>query len=356
MLHEFIRDNFVVVVNVLFLLVFLATNTVFDKRITNHFLVSVIILIITIVVGNMEYALSFQTTPTMLRTIATMLGYSLRPYIIYVLILILKYETKREKWLVAIPAIVNTIVEFSALFCGVAFYYNEANVFVRGPLGHMPQICSAFYLILILNLSAQFFKERNYMEAGIVFTIVVVCGVAMMLESVWEFRGMLRVAISLSITFFYLYFCVQTFKRDALTKVLNRHCFYLDSEKNKDKMAAVLSIDLNNLKKINDFQGHAAGDEAICTTAECIRKNLQKGCTLYRTGGDEFMVLCQKNTATIDQLQAMIQKIYEDMKKTPYQCAIGMAEYVDGESFNALCARADEAMYQKKKELKEGEL
>ena len=96
MLHEFIRDNFVVVVNVLFLLVFLATNTVFDKRITNHFLVSVIILIVTIVAGNMEYALSFQTTPTMLRTFVTMLGYSLRPYIIYVLILILKYETKRE--------------------------------------------------------------------------------------------------------------------------------------------------------------------------------------------------------------------------------------------------------------------
>ena len=356
MLHEFIRDNFVVVVNVLFLLVFFSTNTVFDKRITKHFLVSIIILIVTIVAGNMEYALSFRTTPTMLRTVVTMLGYSLRPYIIYVLILILKYDTKREKWLVAIPAILNTVVQFSALFCGLAFYYNDANEFVRGPLGHMPQVCSVFYLLLILNLSVSFFKERNYMEAGIVLTIVVVCGVAMLLESVWEYRGMLRTAISLSITFFYLYFCVQTFKRDALTKVLNRHCFYLDSEKNKDKMMAVLSIDLNNLKKINDFQGHAAGDTAIYTTAECIRKNLLKGCTLYRTGGDEFMVLCQKNAATIEQLQAMINDIYEDMKKTPYQCAIGMAEYIEGESFNSLCARADEMMYQKKKELKEAEL
>ena len=47
-----------------------------------------------------------------------------------------------------------------------------------------------------------------------------------------------------------------------------------DAEKFKDKMIAVLSIDLNNLKKINDFQGHAAGDVAIYTTAECIRKHL----------------------------------------------------------------------------------
>ena len=356
MLHELIRDNFIIVVNVLFLLVFLGTNTVFDKRITKHFLVSIIILIATIVVGNIEYILSFRTAPTMLRTVVTMLGYSFRPYIIYVLILILKYDTKREKWLIAIPAIVNTVVEFSALFCGVAFYYNDANEFVHGPLGHMPQICCAFYLVLIFNLSVRFFKERNYMEAGIVLTIVIVCSVAMTFESVWEYRGVLRVAISLSITFFYLYFCVQTFKRDALTKVLNRHCFYLDSEKNKDKMIAVLSIDLNNLKKINDIQGHAAGDTAIYTTAECIRKNLIRGCTLYRTGGDEFMVLCQKNAATIEQLQSMINSIYAEMKKTPYQCAIGMAEYIEGESFNSLCARADEAMYRKKAELKGIEL
>ena len=355
LLHEFIRENFVIVINILFLLIFLGTNTVFDKQITKKFLISIIILIVIVVMENINYALSFRSTPTMLRTIAAMIGYILRPYIIYVLILILSYETKRERMLIAVPAIFNTIVQFSALFGGLTFAYNEANEFVRGPLGYVPHICSAIYLAMFVNLSIRFFRERNYMEAGIIMAIVAVCGVAIVLESVWDYNGMLRVAISLSITFFYLYFCTQSFKRDALTKVLNRHCFYLDSEKNKGKMMAVLSIDLNNLKKINDIQGHAAGDVAIYTTADCIRKNLLKGCTLYRTGGDEFMVLCQKNTATMEQLQSMVENIYAEMKKTPYQCAIGMAEYIEGESFNSLCARADEAMYQKKAELKKEE-
>ena len=352
MAHELIRDNFVIVVNILFLLVFLATNTVFDKRITKRFLVSIIILIATTVVENVDYILSFWATPTMLRTITHMLGYILRPYTIYVLILILRYETRKERWLVAIPAIINTVVELTALFCGLAFRYNEANEFVRGPLGYMPHICSGFYLVLILLLSAQFFKERNYMEAGIIFTIVVTCVVATALESVWNHEGLLRVASSLSITFFYLYFCAQSFKRDALTKVLNRHCFYRDAEKYKDKMVAVLSMDLNNLKKINDQEGHAAGDIAIFTTAECIRKHLIKGCFLYRTGGDEFMVLCPKHTATKEQLQDMMDKVYAEMQKTPYRCAIGMAEYMEGETFDNLCARADEAMYRVKAELK----
>lgn len=352
MAYDFIRDNFVIVVNILFLIVFLGTNTVFDKRTTKLFMVSIGILIATTVVENIDYALSFKPSPTMLRIVVHMLGYILRPFIIYVLILILKYETRKERWLVAIPAIVNTLVELTALFGGLAFTYNEANEFVRGPLGYTPHICSGFYLVLILLLSAQFFKERNYMEAGIILTIVITCAVATVLESVWGFKGLLRVASSLSITFFYLYFCAQSFKRDALTKVLNRHCFYRDAEKYKDKMIAVLSVDLNNLKKINDSEGHAAGDLAIFTTAECIRKHLIKGCFLYRTGGDEFMVLCPKHAATKEQLLAMMNHVYEEMKTTPYRCAIGMAEYVAGESFDNLCARADEDMYQRKSELK----
>ena len=190
------------------------------------------------------------------------------------------------------------------------------------------------------------------MEAGVIFAIVVMCMVATVLESIWNYPGVLRASISLSITFFYLYFCAQSFKRDALTKVLNRHCFYRDAEMYKEKLSAVLSADLNNLKKINDSKGHAAGDVAICTTAECIQKHLLKGCYVYRTGGDEFTVLCLKQMTSLTQLESMIKDILSEIEKTPYRCAIGMAEYREGESFSSLCARADEAMYLEKERLK----
>ena len=352
MILDYIQNNFVIVANILFLLVFLGTNTVFEKEITKRFFVSIVILIVITVSENIEYAMSLRTEPTMLRVWMAAIGYTLRPIIIYVLILILKYRSKKERTVLAIPLMINAVVSFSAVVCDISFSFDEANEFVRGPLCYTPHICSGFYLVLILILSAQFFKERNYMEAGIILAIVIICAVATTLESIWDMVGLLRVASSLSITFFYLYFCAQSFKRDALTKVLNRHCFYRDAEKYKDRLVAVLSVDLNNLKKINDTKGHAAGDEAIFTTAECIRKNLVKGCYLYRTGGDEFMVLCYKAAVTVEQLYEMMQKIYADMNQTPYRCAIGIAEYRQGEDFNSLCARADDDMYEMKMELK----
>jgi len=352
MAYDFLQHNFFIIANILFLLVFLLTNTVFEKEITRRFFISIIILIILTVSENIEYALGFKAQPTMLRVWMKALGYVLRPMMIYVLILILKYRSKKERLLIGIPLMINTVVSFSSLFCGISFSFDATNQFVRGPLGYTPHICSGFYMLLILFLSIGFFKERNYMEAGIIFSIVMVCVVATVLESVWDHEGLLRVASSLSITFFYLYFCTQSLKRDALTKVLNRHCFYRDAEKYKDKLTAVLSMDLNNLKQINDTHGHAAGDEAIIVTAECIRKNLLKGCYLYRTGGDEFMILCPKHAANIEQLQSMMKAIYQDMEQTTYQCAIGMAEYRQGERFDKLCARADKEMYEMKKNLK----
>lgn len=353
MAYDFVQNNFMIIANILFLLVFLRTNTVFDKEITRRFFVSIIVLILITISENVEYAMSLREEPTMLRVWMAAVGYTLRPVIIYTLILILKYRSRKERMLLAIPLMINGLVSFSAVVCDISFSYDAANDFVRGPLGYTPHICSGLYLVLIIILSAQFFKERNYMEAGIILVIVIICAVATALESVWQYVGLLRAASSLSITFFYLYFCAQSFKRDALTKVLNRHCFYRDAEKFKDKLVAVLSIDLNNLKKINDTEGHAAGDEAIFTTAECIRKNLIKGCYLYRTGGDEFMVLCPKNAVSMEQLRGMMQNVYADMKLTPYRCAIGIAEYREGEKFENLCARADQDMYEIKAKMKQ---
>ena len=190
------------------------------------------------------------------------------------------------------------------------------------------------------------------MEACINLTMVSICLLSSVLESFYQFHGLIRMASSLSLTFFFMYLCAQNFKRDALTRTLNRHSFYRDAENYKNNLIAVLSIDLNDLKQINDSQGHAVGDEAIVTTAECIQKFLMKGCFLYRTGGDEFMVLCPKNATNLEQLDKMVDLIYEAMEQTPYRCSIGLAEHHKGESFNSLCARADEEMYRIKREWK----
>jgi len=352
MAFELTQINFAILVNIFFLSVFLLTNAVFDRKTTKYFTICIVLLLVLTVTESVDYALGYFPERVKLRTAMAMLGYMIRPWLIYLMILVVKYETLKERFVFAIPAVLNVLAESTALFCGLAFYYDEAGVLRHGPLGYSPHICSALYIILFLIFAAQFFKERNYLEAGIILGIVVVCVIATAIESFTDHQGMLRASSTLSLTFFYLYFCAQSFKRDALTKVSNRHCFYRDRQRYKEKLAAILSIDLNGLKKINDTAGHAAGDEAICVTAECIRKNMGKGCYLYRTGGDEFTVLCLKSNFTSEQGAVMIDRIREDMGKTPYRCSIGMAELRSGESFDSLWARADELMYEEKHKMK----
>ena len=63
-LHEFVHENFVIVVNILFLLIFLKTNTVLDKSITKKFLISIAILIMVVIMENINYVLAFRSTTT----------------------------------------------------------------------------------------------------------------------------------------------------------------------------------------------------------------------------------------------------------------------------------------------------
>ena len=72
---------------------------------------------------------------------------------------------------------------------------------------------------------------------------------------------------------------------------MNRQCYYADINNDKDKITAVASVDMNDLKKINDSQGHAEGDKALYTVATClVQGNLSKK-HIYRVGGDEFVIL-----------------------------------------------------------------
>lgn len=111
-----------------------------------------------------------------------------------------------------------------------------------------------------------------------------------------------------------------------------------------------MSIDLNNLKIINDTQGHAAGDIAICTVTEVIQSNLIRNCFLYRTGSDEFMILCFNKT--YDEVNEMVKNIKTNMQQTPYICAMGIAFCTGMDDFDNICKLANQIMYENKRKLK----
>lgn len=90
---------------------------------------------------------------------------------------------------------------------------------------------------------------------------------------------------------------------DELTKCFNRRAYEADIAKlDLNKTWIYLSIDLNELKRANDSYGHAAGDELICAAADCMKHNFQDYGSVYRIGGDEFVVLITKQTECFEKM------------------------------------------------------
>lgn len=150
---------------------------------------------------------------------------------------------------------------------------------------------------------------------------------------------------------------------DLLTKCKSRTAFQIDIEKyekypGKIKSLCIVVLDVNNLKGINDFQGHTKGDNALCMFSECIRSSFEGTGSVYRYGGDEFICILQGQSADvvnerIKRLKASIADIKDDI----LQCGLsyGVAFYEAGrdKTFRDILTRADTLMYECKREMKE---
>ncbi len=163
-----------------------------------------------------------------------------------------------------------------------------------------------------------------------------------------EFRAALGTAMDLA-------------NKDALTKVKNKHAYTqaakeLDEQsRQSDKEYAVIVMDINGLKHVNDTQGHHAGDEYIKASCHIIC-TVFKHSPVFRIGGDEFVVLLTgEDYENREQLLEYFKDIViSNMKKGLASLASGMATYDKGldSGIESVFERADRAMYENKKMFK----
>jgi diguanylate cyclase (GGDEF)-like protein len=97
---------------------------------------------------------------------------------------------------------------------------------------------------------------------------------------------------------------------DALTGTLNRRAIerqterVFDPSRQRSGVIAVLMLDIDQFKKINDSYGHHAGDLALCAVADCLRNTMRAGDLIARLGGDEFLVIMPNTGAAPAKLAA----------------------------------------------------
>lgn len=350
-MHEIIQQNFIGVAILIFLILFIFVNNNFERRTNMLFLSSAICVLLFIIEEALEWQYAKMATFHSMRLYLSIIGYMLRPTTAYFLAMIISENTKKQKLIMTIPLLINFVVAVSALFTKWSFGYTASNEFVRGPLGYTPFITAGFYVLTILYMTVVKSKKGDAMENVTVSAIVVLTLIATMMESVYHFRAIQSAASGISITFYYLFLHTNQSNRDALTGALTRRRFYLDARKYHTSLSAVISLDINNLKQINDQQGHLAGDQALITLSHVVRSLTNKKASFYRTGGDEFMILCYHMSE--DEVQQLIARIREHMQDTEYRCAIGYALYDYQRSLEMVCQLADSAMYENKKLMKQ---
>jgi diguanylate cyclase (GGDEF)-like protein/PAS domain S-box-containing protein len=146
---------------------------------------------------------------------------------------------------------------------------------------------------------------------------------------------------------------------DAMTGLLNRASFTqrVDAAlaSPSDRNCAVLFLDLDHFKVINDSLGHASGDELVQTIAGRLRDTLRPDSTVARFGGDEFVVLCDDlvdDGAAMAVARRLLAAVAEPVALTTQEvfttASIGIAIATPDATSDTLLRDADAAMYQAK--------
>ena len=149
-------------------------------------------------------------------------------------------------------------------------------------------------------------------------------------------------------------------ERDGLTSLLNRRAMeeslrqILRERVKNPQDVAVLMIDLDDFKGINDTYGHAMGDKVLVTLAEILRNSTGRNDAICRWGGDEFFViLVGASRVVAERIAERIRSAVSALRLLPdgrrLTLSIGVASVVSGDTPAQLFHRVDEALYASKR-------
>jgi diguanylate cyclase (GGDEF)-like protein len=149
---------------------------------------------------------------------------------------------------------------------------------------------------------------------------------------------------------------------DPLTQTNNRASFHdyikreISLSTRHSKSLAIIFLDIDHFKHINDHHGHECGDLALVSVAKWIKESLRSSDAVFRFGGEEFVVLLSETDLAGAELVAeRIRSTIEshtlsyDMSAVKITASLGVSELRSNDSADALVKRADNAMYQAKK-------
>ena len=211
-IQELMINNLAPIMGLLFLFAALSGNETLEARERKYFKMILGVEFAELIAFDSELVTASWDHPTALRILLSGIGYSLRPLIVYLFIMLVlpmneddgKPDSKQKKirLLLLIPEALAFLGGFSPFFTDTVYYYDSDNVFHRGPLGYDSQVMTAVYLVIIVVLAVRKHILEKQMEQKIMLLIALYPILAMSLEAAFNVRCIGRTAIVFSTVFF----------------------------------------------------------------------------------------------------------------------------------------------------------
>ena len=218
--YDFFTINFFPLIGLSFLMYFLWRNAHLEKKVRNNFYTLSGLMLIELMIYNLELYLSTISGRKLLISLTTAAGYSLRPVMMYFFIKIVlrQDERKRIRFPLMVPAIVNIGYAFSTFFTRYTYYYDDNNVFHRGPLGWMPHIIVFLYIMFMVLLSLGIQDKKRSFERITIFMICLTIILGAMAETLFGCYAVLRAAIVAGLIFYYMFFQSESYRAAIIGK------------------------------------------------------------------------------------------------------------------------------------------
>ena len=350
---NFFAENYVMLFELVGLLIMLKISAHVSKHMKRYTIVVIALLILEATAFYVERWTQTFETLNVARPLLTATVYSIYPFVIIMLMQIISNKGMKH-WqfiVLMIPAIICVPLYFSSQWTQLVCYFDQENHYHAGYISKLPYIVFGVYSLLYFLQNVLYFRRYSRMNVLITTYIILGAIVGVAIYMITEYSSNYSALFTSSIVLYYLCLYIHLSKIDALTMLSNRHSFYQDIKTGGDKIFAVISVDMNELKYINDNYGHDAGDKAISEVARVLFDYTGKSLRAYRVGGDEFILLYYGTSEEV--VISSIKSMKRQIEKTSYSCAFGYAKRDGKESIDELMKKADEMMYKNKKEMKE---
>ena len=347
---EYILQNWILIL-ILLAFTFSLITTVFLQRktILRTYILIIAIFLLSIVVF-FEFQLKGKGEYRILRSIFTAIRYSSTPLLIAQITFTL---VKKMKWFVYIPALALVVLNIISIPTGIVFKVDENANMSHGPIWFIPYIVAGLYgVFLIYFLIKRSNKRLTEILPISFFAIAIGSGLILPFFLKEQYASVFCSTMAIGLFAYYCFNILSLTKKDSLTGLLNRQAYYSDISQDQKSISALISIDVNGLKAVNDNVGHLAGDEALITLALCFKNALRLRQNGYRIGGDEFVIICRKNNE--QQILELVERIRKNIEETEYSCSIGYSLNLVGDKpIEMMFKEADQMVYIEKEKFYE---